>query len=159
MVTVVVECPQGAAKGNDRFMSEHSILLSKTIPQWSQKLWNRHNLNSNTLFTWMKLLLIFWWIFVKKTSHDNKICFYIKFMIITWFIILKIFILGTIKEIFWLCKLVSPLIFFFQHYHGHFLYKKTKASFWQKAIQWKIWWVLGVVFYVKGQKTLSVLRY
>ena len=125
----------------------------------AKKLWNRHNLNSNTLFTWMKLLLIFWWIFVKKTYHDNKICFYIKFMIITWFIILKIFILGTIKEIFWLCKLVSPLIFFFQHYHGHFLYKKTKASFWQKAIQWKIWWVLGVVFYVKGQKTLSVLRY
>ena len=29
---------KGAAKGNDRFMSEHSILLSKTIPQLSQKI-------------------------------------------------------------------------------------------------------------------------
>ena len=49
---------KGAAKGNDRFMSEHSILLSKSIPQWSQKnceiatfeFWNTFHLHETSTF-------------------------------------------------------------------------------------------------------------
>ena len=139
---------KGAAKGNDRFMSEHSILLSKTIPQWSQKIEKSFD---EYVFYVKKYLMIIKSVYIHHPIHYS-INFRFRYNQRHSLTLLSLFLFSSMSCTIIQSDYLSYFVYKTLNVIGSiFLYKKINLKK-RKSME-----VKGLKFYFKDHKTLSVV--